>query len=32
MGIGASAFLTLPVWMIGLGIVLWRDDAPAEDG
>jgi hypothetical protein len=24
LGIGASAFLTLPAWMIGLGIVLWR--------
>jgi len=26
LGIGMSAFLTVPAWLIGLGIVLWRKD------
>ncbi|MFC2037137.1 DUF4386 family protein [Chloroflexota bacterium] len=30
LGIGALAFLTLPVWMIWLGIVLWRSGGAAE--
>ena len=30
LGIGALAFLTLPVWMIWLGIVLWRSDGAVK--
>jgi hypothetical protein len=31
LGIGALAFVMLPVWMIWLGIVLWRSDGAAEE-
>jgi hypothetical protein len=32
MGIGASAFVTLPAWMICLGVVLWRGDGAKVGG
>jgi hypothetical protein len=31
MGIGALAFITLPVWLIWLGVVLWRSSAAAKE-
>jgi hypothetical protein len=32
LGIGASAFITLPAWMFWLGVVLWRGDGAEVDG
>jgi hypothetical protein len=31
LGIGALAFVTLPVWMIWLGVVLWRSAGKADE-